>query len=76
VTDCRFFAEQTFMRRAGIDQLNCILPEPPLFGQDADRKACKYEQEHNRGGGGKFVVTLLQKDSKHQDHAQNRQQNE
>jgi hypothetical protein len=48
---------------------------PPLFGQDADGEACNDHQEHN-GGGGKLVVVLLHKDSKHNDHAQNRQQNE
>ena len=39
-------------------------------------KPANMNQEHNGGGGGKFVVTLLHKDSKHQDHAQDRQQNE
>jgi hypothetical protein len=39
-------------------------------------KPANMNQEHNGGGSGKFVVTLLHKDSKHQDHAQDRQQNE
>ena len=52
------------------------LPESPLFGQDADGKAGKYGQEHNDGGGGKLVGTFLDKDGKHQDHAQDRQQDE
>jgi hypothetical protein len=42
----------------------------PLFVEDADRKACKYGQEYNDGGGGKLVGALLDKDSKHQDRQQ------
>lgn len=48
----------------------------PLFVQHADRKPCKYGQEYNDGGGGKLIGALLDKNSKHQDHAQDRQQNE
>src|ERR1700722_15325283 len=59
-----------------IEKPRGALPKLPLFGQNADRKACKYDQEHNGSGGGKLVVTPLHKDSKHQDHAQDRQQNE
>jgi hypothetical protein len=47
-----------------------------LFGQAAGGKAGKYDQEHKGGGAGKFVVTLPDKHSKHQEHAQDWQQNE
>jgi hypothetical protein len=53
-----------------------MILEAALFGQDAHGEACNDHREHNGGSDGKFVVTLLQKDSKHNDHAQNRQQNE
>jgi hypothetical protein len=40
-----------------------------LTNKAAGRKACKYDQEHKGGGAGKFVVTLPDKNSKHQEHA-------
>ena len=55
-----------------LDLKNAGAMEVPLFGQCTEREACKYDQKHNGGGGGKFVVTLLHKDSKHKDHAQDR----
>jgi hypothetical protein len=61
---------------SGVPRWRQTDPESSLFGQNADSKACKYDQKNDGGGGSKFVITLLRKEDKRQDDAQDRQQNE
>jgi hypothetical protein len=71
-----FRVTRQFSKRSASRKISGVVPEPPLFGQDANSEACKYDKKHNGGGGGKFVITLFYKDNKHKDHTQDRQQNE